>query len=134
MTDAVALRTVLHEALSTDAPLLAVLGGPRVYDTPPASPEFPYVTLGEAQMLDASTATEPGTEHRLVLHAWSRQGGHKEAHAIAAALQQALHDADLAPAGCHLVNLRATGADIRREGGGRTYHALVRFRAITEPA
>ena len=25
-------------------------------------------------------------------------------------------------------------ADVRREADGRTYHALVRFRAVTEPA
>jgi glutathionyl-hydroquinone reductase len=47
---------------------------------------------------------------------------------------QALDDAPLAPAGHHLVNLRFALADIRREADGRTYHALVRFRAVTEPA
>ena len=33
-----------------------------------------------------------------------------------------------------LVNFRFTLADIRREPDGRTYHAVVRFRAVTEPA
>jgi len=32
-----------------------------------------------------------------------------------------------------LVNLRFAVADVRREADGRTYHALVRFRAMTEP-
>ena len=132
MSAANALRTAMHAALTSDPVLLAALGGPRVHDVPPASPEFPYVTLGEAQVLDWSTATEGGEEHRLTLHAWSRQGGHNEAHAIAAILQQALHDAELVLTGHRLVNLRLTSADIRREAGGRTYHALVRFRAVTE--
>jgi hypothetical protein len=47
---------------------------------------------------------------------------------------QALDDAPLAPDGHTLVNLRFSVADIRREADGRTYHALVRFRAVTEPA
>ncbi|MFK8252228.1 DUF3168 domain-containing protein [Ancylobacter terrae] len=132
MSPAEALRTAIHAALLADAPLASVLGGAHVYDVPPGAPAFPYVTLGEAQSEDWSTATERGIELRLTLHAWSRQGGHGEAHAIAHALQQALHDADLALAGCRLVNLRATTADIRREAGGRTYHALVRFRAVIE--
>ncbi len=51
---------------------------------------------------------------------------------IAGALLQALDDAPLAPAGHHLVNLRFAVADIRREADGRTYHALVRFRAVTD--
>lgn len=132
MSAAATLRAAVFARLSTDPVLLAELGGARVYDVPPASPVFPYVTIGEAQVTDWSTATEAGEEHRLTLNAWSRQGGHDEAHRIAGAVQEALHDAGLALTGARLVNLRATGAEIRREAGGRTYRALIRFRAVTE--
>lgn len=132
MSAAVALRMAVHAALVADGALVAALGGERVHDVPPASPAFPYVTLGEAQILDWSTATEAGEEHRLTLHVWSRQGGHGEAHEIAHLVQQALHDAPLVLAGCRLVNLRATGAEIRRERDGRTYKGVVRFRAVIE--
>ena len=128
----VALRAAIHDALIADTALAAALGGHRVYDPPPREAELPYVTLGEVRITDASGDDAPLLEHQLTLHAWSRQGGHKEAHAIAAALLQALDDAPLAPAGHRLVNLRFTVADIRREADGRTYHALVRFRAVTE--
>src|SRR5205085_9871672 len=114
--------------------LTALLGGPKVYDEPPAGAAFPYVTFGEARTADFSAGNDSAQEHRLTLHAWSRQGGHSEAHTIAGALLQALDDAPLAPAGHHPVNLRFSVADIRREADGRTYHALVRFRAVTEPA
>ena len=132
-TAAAALRAAIHDALSADAPLTALLGGARIYDEPPKSADCPYVTLGEARVEDFSAGSDPAEEHRLTLHAWSRQGGHKEAHLIAGALLQALDDAPLAPAGHHLVNLRFSVADIRRESDGRTYHAVVRFRAVTEP-
>jgi len=131
---AVALRRAIHAALTTDTVLTTALGGPRIHDVPPAAPEFPYVTLGEAQVLDWSTATEAGAEHRLTLACWSRQGGHGEAHQLAHLVQQALHDAPLALEGHRLVNLRLSSAEIRREPGGRTYRALLRFRAVTEPA
>ncbi|MDC7787595.1 DUF3168 domain-containing protein [Rhodoplanes sp. TEM] len=133
-TSAVALRSAVHAALSADGALLALLGGARVYDEPPRRPAFPYVTLGEARTTDASADAAPAEEHQLTLHAWSRQGGHREAHQIAGALLQALDDAALALAGHRLVNLRFALADVRRESDGRTYHALVRFRAVTEPA
>jgi hypothetical protein len=129
-----ALRAAVQQALKADHGLLAALGGPRVYDEPPRNAEFPYVTLGEARVSDASADDAPTLEHQLTLHAWSRQGGHREAHVITGALLQALDDAPLAPAGHRLVNLRFAIADIRREADGRTYHALVRFRAVTEPA
>lgn len=132
MSAANELRKAVFAALTTDAALLAALGGARIHDVPPAAPEFPYVTLGEAQLIDWSTATEAGHEHRLTLSVWSRQGGHGQAHAIAHLVQRVLHDAPLALAGHRLVNLRFAGAEIRREAGGRTYRALVRFRAVTE--
>jgi hypothetical protein len=132
-TATAALRAAIHTALSHHAPLLSILGGAKIYDEPPHAAAFPYVTLGEARVSDFSAGDEPGEEHQLTLHAWSRQGGHREAHIIAGTLLQALDDAPLAPDGHHLVNLRFSLADIRREADGRTYHALVRFRAVTEP-
>jgi hypothetical protein len=129
-----ALRAAVHDALIDDAALVALLGGPKVYDEPPRAAAFPYVTLGETRIADYSTGTEQGEEHQLTLHAWSRQGGHKEAHLIAGALLSALDEAPLSLADNHLVNFRFAVADVRREADGRTYHALVRFRAVTAPA
>ncbi len=129
-----ALRAAVHDALTADAALSAVLGGPKIYDEPPRAAAFPYVTLGEARIADFSAGGERGEEHQLTLHAWSREGGHKQAHVIAGALLQALDDAALALADHHLINFRFAVADVRREADGRTYHALVRFRAVTEPA
>ena len=128
------MRAAIHDALIADGALTALLGGPKIYDEPPRAAAFPYVTLGEARVSDFSAGSERGDEHQLTLHAFSRQGGHREAHLIAGALLQALDDAPLSPDGHRLVNLRFAVADVRREADGRTYHALVRFRAVTEPA
>jgi len=130
---AVALRTAVREALVSDGALTSALGGPKIYDEPPRAAAFPYVTLGEARVADFSTGDASGLEHTVTLHAWSRQGGHKESHVIAGALLQALDDAPLSLADHRLVNLRFAVADVRREADGRTYHAMVRFRAVTEP-
>lgn len=132
-TSTAALRAAIHDALVSDGALISMLGGPKIYDEPPANAAFPYVTLGEARVSDFSAGEERLEEHQLTLHAWSRQGGHKQAHLVAGALLQALDDAPLSPQGHQLVNLRFSLADIRRESDGRTHHALVRFRAVTEP-
>jgi hypothetical protein len=128
-----ALRAAVHDALAADSALNALLGGPKVYDEPPRAAAFPYVTLGETRVLDWSTGTDTGEEHQLTLHAWSRQGGHREAHLITGALLQALDDAPLTLADHRLINFRFAVADVRRDADGRTYHALIRFRAVTEP-
>jgi hypothetical protein len=129
----IALRAAIHDALVSDARVTSVLGGPKIYDEPPRTAAFPYVTLGEARIVDFSAGNDSGDEHHLTLHAWSRQGGHREAHVITGALMQALDDAPLMLPQHHLVNFRFALADIRREADGLTYHALVRFRAVTEP-
>src|SRR4051812_37045815 len=133
-TAASTARAAVHHALAADAPLVGILGGAKVYDEPPRAAAFPYVTLGETRIADFSAGGDQSEEHQLTLHAWSRQGGHKQAHEIAGALLQALDDAPLPLTDHTLVNLRFAVADIRREADGRTYHALVRFRAVTEPA
>jgi len=130
---AAALRAAIHTALAADAALTATLGGARIYDEPPRTAPFPFVTIGEGRVIDVSADDAPAQEHHLALHVWSRQGGHREAHQITGALLQALDDAALPLDGHRLVNLRFALADIRREADGRTYHALVRFRAVTEP-
>jgi hypothetical protein len=130
---AASLRTAIRDALAADAPLVSLLGGAKIYDEPPRDAALPYVALGEDVIADNSTATESGDEHALTLHIWSRQGGHKEAHVIAGAVLEALVDVPLALDGHHLANLRFVVADVRREADGRTYHGIVRLRAMTEP-
>jgi hypothetical protein len=80
-----ALRAAIHDALIADASLINLLGGPKIFYEPPRSAAFPYITLGETRIADFSTGSKPAEEHQLMLHAWSRQGGHKEAHLIAGA-------------------------------------------------
>ncbi|MBN8919529.1 MAG: DUF3168 domain-containing protein [Rhizobiales bacterium] len=131
---AAALRAAIHDALREDAALVAMLGGPNVYDEVPRGAAFPHVAIGEARFSPLGADGPPGEEHQLTLHVWSRQGGHREAHLVTGAVMQALDDADLPLEDHRLVNLRFALADVRREADGRTYHGLVRFRAVTEPA
>jgi hypothetical protein len=131
---AAALRAAIYDALAADGALVALLGESRIYDEPPKTAVFPYVTLGEARVAPVAGGDETTEEHQLTLHVWSRQGGHREAHVVTGAVMQALDDAALTLADHRLVNLRFTLADVRREADGRTYHALLRFRAVTEPA
>lgn len=127
------LQKSIHLALSADAGVTALLGGAKVYDDIPRAVEPPYLAIGESSVRDWSTGSEPGEEHVLTLHVWSRAAGKKETYEILHAVRQALHDAALAVSGHRLVNLRHEFTDARREPDGETYHGLVRYRAVTEP-
>jgi uncharacterized protein DUF3168 len=127
------LQQAMHAALIADAPLVALLGGPRVYDDVPTRGAYPYVTVAPVQARDFGTGSDDGEEHVVTLNVWSRGGGRKEALLIMAAVRTVLHDAALTLAGHRLVNLRHESSDARRGRDGETYEGVIRFRAVTEP-
>jgi hypothetical protein len=130
---ALALQKAVYAALVADSATGALVVD-RIYDAIPRAATFPYVSLGDGTVRDWSTGTEDGTEHRLVLHAWSRERGKKETWSILEALKAVLHDAALVLDGHALVNLRFAFADAALDPDGITWHGVIRFRAVTEPA
>ena len=128
-----ALQQAIFGTLSTQTALTTLLGGPRIYDDVPQPVVFPYITFGQSTLRDASTSTDPGDEHIVTLHVWSRGRGRAEAQAIIDLLRQRLHDQPLTLSGHHLVNLRTEFADARRDPDGETIHGMLRLRAVTEP-
>ncbi len=127
------LQKALHAGLLANAALVDAIGGPRVWDHVPRGAVFPYVTIGASTNLDWSTGTDTGCEHILTVHVWSTTPGRKEAETIANAIRQTLHDQPLTLAGYRLVNFRHELTETRRTAETELYHAIVRFRAVTEP-
>ena len=129
-----ALQQALYSAITSNAQLLALLGGARIYDDVPQTAAFPYLALGQSTLRDWSSGggDGDGDEHALTFHVWSRAAGRRETHEIMSALKSALHDAALTLSGHRLVNLRHVLSEARREPDGDTYHGIVRFRAVTE--
>lgn len=125
-------RAVLAR-LAADPALTALTGPDRVFDRPPQSARFPYVNLGETETRPWATQTSSGLEHRLTLHAWSRQPGQLEAHGIVERLYELLELAPLALDGHVLINLRVVFWTVLPLGDGETLHGIVRLRAVTEP-
>lgn len=129
-----ALQRGVYQALAGSLDLTTLLGGVRVYDDAPQAAPYPFITLGQSVIRDWSTGTEDGAEHNLTLHVWSRSGGKKQALEIIEAIRAVLHDQPLALADHHLVNLRHEFSETRLDPDGDTFHGIVRYRAVTEPA
>lgn len=127
-----ALQAAVLDHLRADSALDAILGE-RIYDEPPASPSYPYVTLGRSETRPWGGVDGEGVEHALTLTCVSRFGGAEEAKAVVAALRAALHGAALTLTDHRLVNLRATYADVFRATDWRSTYGVLRVRAVTEP-
>lgn len=127
-----ALQKAVYGRLTGDAGVVAALGGAKVYDHVPRRTPKPYVTFGRNVVRDFSTGEAEGHEHDVALHVWAGARGRKETAAILDALRRALHDSALTLDAHHLVNLRHTSSEIRREDDGETLEGIARFRAVTE--
>jgi hypothetical protein len=134
MKAAAELQKAVLGLLGADAPLVAMLGGPKILDHAPANIAFPYITFGRTSVFDWSTATEEGAEHLFTLHIWSKGKGKAEALGVMEAVRNLLHDADLVLTGQQLVNLRHETAEVRYDDDHSVYHGTLRFRAVTESA
>jgi hypothetical protein len=127
------LQKAVFSKLSGDAPVTALLGANRIYNDVPRAAVLPYVTLAGSAIRDWSTGSEDGHEHVLTIGIWSRANGEREVHRVLSAIEDALHDHDLALENHHLVNLRAEFSEVRRDADGETSRGTLRLRAITEP-
>ncbi|MCI5047629.1 MAG: DUF3168 domain-containing protein [Aquisalinus sp.] len=130
---AYALQEALWLALTSDTALQLLLGNPpRIYDQPPPDAIFPFLTIGETR-LRAVDGVEGAVEHDLRFHAWSRYEGRAELKEIISAVHDVVHDAALTVTGQRLVSLRFVFSDIFRKVDSETFHAVMRYRALTEP-
>ncbi len=126
-----ALRAAILARLKADAPLVALLGGPHIHDTPSRGVEPPYLTFGEATAR-AWPGAPGGLRHTLTLVAWSRQSGDAEALAVLERCELALADPPAALDGHRLILLATVGLDLPRPSGPGPRRAGLRFTALTE--
>lgn len=124
-----ALQGAIYPRLQADCPSVAK----RVYDRPPQAVEFPYIGMGEVQIVDDSADCIDGVEAFITLHVWSRAVGQVEAKQVASEVHSSLHGAelDLGPAWhFHLIEHRST--NYLSDPDGVTTHAVITFRALID--
>ncbi|MBE9635708.1 DUF3168 domain-containing protein [Salipiger mangrovisoli] len=128
-----ALQAAIYGILKDDATLAGLVGG-AIYDAPPSGtlPEL-YVTLGAEQVRAASDGTASGAWHDLTVAVVTGASGFSAAKAVAAAVSDLLHEADLGLSRGRLVSLRFRRAAARRESGGLRRIDMT-FRARVEDA
>jgi hypothetical protein len=107
----------------------------RVYDRAPHDVQFPFVQIGNFEILDDSNECHDAFECRIEVNVWSRDIGQEQAKAIASAVHSALHrySPDLSADDFAMVgeieheNSRALG-----DGDGITTRIIVSFLAMVE--
>ena len=125
----VALQAAVFAALNADVALTALVGT-GIYDAVPAGsvPDI-YVRLGAETVREASDGTGAGAVHFLTVSVITTNPGFASAKAAAAAVSDALHDAELTLTRGNLVSLRFERATARRIDAASARQIDLRFRA-----
>jgi hypothetical protein len=124
-----ALQAAIFTALTQDSGVTALVGA-HVYDALPTGtmPET-YVSLGRERVRDASDQSGDGALHSLDISVLTSQSGFSGAKAVAAAISDALHGADLPLSRGKLIFLRFDRAEARKIDSNAGREIRLRFRA-----
>lgn len=127
------LQGALVAALKATGALPAVAGG-RVYDQAPTNAVFPYLTLGDCQVLPDKAGCIDGAEVYPQIDVWSRAVGYPETKTITKAVLAALDDQAIVVAGFNVVVFQVQSVQYLRDPDGLTRHAAITFHGILTPA
>lgn len=130
----------LQAAFVTAIKALATEASTRVYDEVPrdttgkVTATFPYVSLGEGDASYNGADCYDGSDVSLSVHVWSREPGFPQCKRIASSIRAGLNNAELTLTGHTLELLEIERTTYLRDPDGKTRHAVLTFRALTQPA
>lgn len=130
---ALALSRGLYDMLAGSVIVQSQLGDPpRLYDSAPEDPIFPYLTYGPLRSEDNSAEGSIITAHIQSLHLWSRYAGRAEMLSLIGMVSGELLRGPLNVDGLTIINRHILLTDIFRAADGLTLHGVIRFRVSTE--
>lgn len=127
-----AVQAAVYTAL-TGASAVTDLVSTRIHDQVPENlATFPYIELGDPVLTPFDAAVMRGQTEDLTIHAWSREGGRKQALSILEALYATLHRQPLTITGHTHVQTIHRFATVMPDPDGETWHGVTRFEIITQ--
>lgn len=104
--------------------------GPRVYDSVPHEPTFPYIRVGDDQVLGDDDECEDLSEVFIRIHCWSRAVGFPEVKTIAGNVRTRLKGAALTLSGFTVDVTEFVQSLHLEDPDGKTRHSVVEFRYL----
>ncbi|MHC3940221.1 DUF3168 domain-containing protein [Paenochrobactrum sp. BZR 201-1] len=132
MSVSVAFQDLLLAKLKAD-PVVASLVGSRIWDSPPSSPEFPYITLGATDFTPTDVDCIDMREETVQIDVWTRANGRKwQCKQIVDAVVNVMRRLDGDLSSGTLIDGRIEIARVLDDPDGITTHGVVQFTGILE--
>lgn len=123
------LQKAIHDKLKE----ATALAGGRVYDRVPDAPTFPYITIGEDQVIDDGDTCSDSWEVYTDVHVWSRAVGFPEAKTLAASVVSRVLAINTVT-DFRVVSVQLENQRTLRESDGLTNHVVASFRFLLSPS
>lgn len=104
----------------------------RVYDTVPEGAVFPYVQIGDDQIIGDDVDCAELSEVFTRIHVWSRAVGFPETKTIAGAIRARLRAVPLTLTGFTVTEVEFVQIQYLRDPDGLTRHAVIEIRFLIQ--
>jgi uncharacterized protein DUF3168 len=127
------LQAAIVGVLKSDPGVQAVVGS-RIYGEVPPNPVFPYISLGDNQVLPDNPQADciDGMEVFWQIDGWARDPTFPTDKQISKAVVAALDEFDLQVAGYLVVACQLNTVNYLRDPDGITRHAAISFRFLMQ--
>jgi len=108
--------------------------GDRVFDEPQTNPLFPYITLGDCQILPDKADCIDGVIAYPIVHIYSQEPGFTETKTISKAVLALLDDQPMSLPGFDVVVFEVEDVRYLRDPDGLSRHAAITFHSLIQPS
>ena len=128
------LQQSIYDALTGDVTLMALITGVfadvQQPNLPEADADFPYVVIGQDNLVTFDTKTDNGVRALVQMDVWSRENNLTEAKDVGSAVYSVLQKGSLTISGAHHILTRAVGQDYSTDPDGHTKRGLLTFSVL----
>ena len=125
------LQAAIVGRLKGDSGVQAVIGQ-RVYDEVPTNPTFPYVSIGDNQVLPDDAECIDGREIFWQLDGWARDPHFPTVKQISKAVDAALHNLPLTITGYNNIVCELSTTSYLHDPDGITRHVAMTYRFLIQ--
>lgn len=124
------LQSAIYSILNGDATLDGIIGNNKIFDNVPQDTPYPYVVIGNINVINTGTKTLDGNEYNVDIDIWSEYRGKKEISDAMERIYELLHDTTYSVSGANFVNSQVRSTITLVENDGITRHAVLSLSVI----
>lgn len=124
------LQTILYSTLNGDSTLDGIVGNNKIFDNVPQDTSYPYVVIGNINVINRGTKNLDGNEYNIDIDVWSEYRGKKEISNAMERIYELLHDTTYSVSGADMVVSQVRNTITLVENNGITRHGVLSLNVI----